>query len=189
MAYDFAGYPELGLAVPFENMSFSRWGSSLPIHWDTIVSPHGNRSKYSPGYAITPAVQIDETGVVADANNQINQELDALPDNIPNNQICRIGACILSDLGGSFGAATAKIKIYQTTGGSVIVAQLSLYNSTTWVIGQANETNAIVDTKDDISVLIWVESYSGSSNPAAAIDRFFIEYGRAYNERYYTFTR
>jgi len=192
MAYDFASYPEIGIAIPFKNMSFSKWDADdMPVDWETIQgTPDGTREKYSPGYSATPALQIseDDTGV-SDTNNGILQEYGALPDYIPNNQIVRAGAVFISDLGGSYGAGAARIKFWQKTGGYQKVAEVASNDSSEWELVQANETNAIVTSKDDIEVQVNVASHDGSTYPAAVFDRLFIEHGRTYDERYYTFTR
>ncbi len=189
MAYVFADYPELGFAMPFLNLSFERWDGTLPEEWATAGSPTGTRAKYNPGFDLTRALKISETGVVAASTNRLIQSID-LPDYMDNGQQIRSGYVEKSDLAGH-GAAQAAMRVAQNT----LAYQLIMFyaeDDSAWSIftrGSDITGNHINTSHSDISLDCFVTSYNSEANPGALFDCFFVEYGRSTSEQYYTLTR
>jgi len=188
MAYTFGDYPEIAFALPFENLSFERWDDTLPDQWEYHeVTPTGSHDKYNPGFDSTRAIKISDTGVITSADNTLVQSID-LPSYIENNQIIRAGACILSDLGGVYGAGIGVLKITQNAYGYQPVSTSS-ENSASWALIRADSTNPLLTAYSDLHIYIETRSYNSEADPACLFDCFFAEYGRSVAERYYTFPR
>lgn len=164
MAYTFGDYPDISFALPFENLSFERWDGTLPEEWELASgSPAGTRTKHNPGFDSTRAVKITDTGVVTTPTNGLVQEI-VLPDYIENGQHIRIGAAVLSDLEGSYGAAIAQVHMHQNSG-AYYIRTATIENDTDWVlIDYGNSSSPISTSYTDLLLQIDIKSYlSGTS--------------------------
>lgn len=187
MAHTFGQAPELALAIPFENLSFQSWENTLPDQWKLDDgSPTGARVRYNPGFDLTRALQITDTGVVSSAANGLIQEID-LPDYIPNGQLTKVGGTVISDLEGSYGAAIAAITLAQNSG-AYYIRTASAQNNPEWaLIDYGNSTNPINTAYSDISLLVEITSYDSEEDPGGVFDCLFAHHGRTVSERSYVF--
>lgn len=188
MAYTFADYPEIAFALPFENLSFERWDDTLPEEWENYSgSPTGTRTSHNPGFDLTRALKIEQSGVVSVTTNALKQEI-ITPDYIQNGQHIRGGMVIKSDLEGSYGAGKGFLIVGQN-GLSLTNLVTWRENETSWNIQRADSINAINTGYSDLIILLYINSYSSESDPACLFDCIFAEYGRDISERYYAFIR
>jgi hypothetical protein len=189
MAYTFADYPELAFALPFENMSFERWDSTLPDQWAQTDDPGvGTRAKSNPGFDSTRALKISDTGIITAPQNGIKQTL-VLPTYLENGQIIRAGMCVDNNLGGAYGAAKAVMAITQNAYAYALVNFVYNGVQSGWQLCEYDGSNPISTSYTDLILTLDTRSSSDSSDPAALFDCIFAEYGRTIAERYYTFVR
>ncbi len=187
MAYTFGALPTLGFALPFKNTSFGKWTGDLPDQWEKIAAtPTGTHSEYNPGFDLSRACLISDSGVCpSPVSNTLGQYID-VPDNIANGQATHIGACVHSDLGGSYGAGYAVVKLFQLTTGDL--ANMGAQNHAYWEIIEADSSVNINTANGDLLLKFETRSYASESDPAALFDCLMAQYGRTTTERYYTFT-
>lgn len=185
-AHTFLQPPELGLAFPFDNLSFQRWDGALPDCWARPTSSTtGTMAKYVPGFDMTRALKISDTGVVSTMTNALDNAI-ALPAYIQNGQALRAGYSEISALAG-YGAAKAVLVVGQDNFAHQQIGSLYRENDASWYLQQWNSGTGIDTSHADLAIRLYVLSSGGSSAPAVAFDALFVEYGRTTAERYYAF--
>jgi len=186
MSYTFGALPTLGFALPFRNLSFGKWSGALPDQFAYLAgTPTGTHSEYNPGFDLSRACRITDTGVISSASNTLVQYID-LPSYIPNGQVTHVGAAVLSDLGGSYGSGKAVVKLIQVTTGDLA----SIYNENvaSWAIIDGNSTAGINTANGDLGIKFEIRSYNSEADPAGLFDCLMAQHGRTAAERYYAFT-
>ena len=191
MAHTFGDYPRLAFAIPFSNLSFGAWtDTTYPEGWDLFGAGTASTwEKYTPGFDLSRALALGETGTPAGANS-LAQDI-ALPDYIEDGQVTRGGACVISDLEGSYGACRVITRFYQGVG--PYPALVDVYDATPtadWEIIETDSSGNIdADTLTNIAVRVYTSQYESETNVVGVVDCIKLEYGRTTSERYYTFTR
>lgn len=185
--FTFGDYPELGFAIPFENLNFALFDGALPEEWAYVSgSPTGDHDPYSPGFDLAPALDMSDTGVKdSGALNILVNEI-SMPDYLLDGQIVRGGGALWGDLeDGSHGAGRPVIK-FKT--GVADMAYIASEGVTSWELKEANDTVPIDTGDTTLSITCQLRSYNSEAAPRSLIDCLFLEYGRTVAERYYTFT-
>ena len=193
MAHAFGDYPRLAFAIPLANLSFGAWtDTTYPDAWTLRGSGTAAAwAKYAPGFDLTRAIKLSQTGVPSAPYASTIENVIALPDYIENGQATRLGYCAISDLGGSYGAAVCSAKSFQHDGGGYLDLSSSWLpsNDPDWIIKEVDSSNNITTAITEIGIFCEVRSYNSESDPACVFDCFKVEYGRSVSERYWTFTR
>ena len=135
MAYTFGAVPEIAFALPFNNLSFQLWEDTIPDQWAIDGSATGTRTAYDPGFDLTRAAKIADTGEIpSGVYNRLENVIDR-PDYILNNQQIRASYCALSDLGGSAGAMLLSSNGFTAGASGAVFGLLGAYAVGIWQHG------------------------------------------------------
>ena len=185
MVHVYGDPPAIAFAVPFNNLSFAAWEAALPDAWAYYDgTPTGTHAAYNPGFDLSPALKISDTGVKdsAAANRLVNSI--AMPAYMLNGQVTRLGACLWGDLAGAAGAGYPVVKAYSGT--TELAAAVSA-GLTSWAIVETNSSANIATADATLSLRLQERSHNSEADPASLFDCLVLEYGRTVSERYYTF--
>jgi hypothetical protein len=190
MAHTFGQALEIGLALPFVNLSFQHWEDTLPDQWVYVeTSPSGTHGK-DRGFDLTPSLKITDTGqITSTPDNRLQQEI-LLPDWIENGQHVRGGGCFFNNYGSPYGISQTVVKLTQNSG-AVSVINNGYSNATSWAIHTFNDLIALSTSYTDLIIGLELRSYNPGTpetDPAGAWDCLFFEVGRTIASRYDTLT-
>jgi len=184
--HTYGQFPEIAFAIPFSNLSFEAWEAALPDSWAYVSgSPTGTHAANYPGFDLTRALKISDTGVKASSalNTLVNSI--AMPSYLLNGQVTRLGACLWGDLEGAAGAGYPVVKA--RSGTTELAAAVSA-GLTSWQIVTTNSSANIATADSTLSLTLQERSHNSEADPASLFDCLVLEYGRTITERYYTFT-